>query len=71
MESIPVPHPRSTTFSPSMSPRRYASNSRSAAIGAGVMYCSRATSGSANVCTRCSAISSSLFRIVRACPSPS
>lgn len=63
MDSMPVPHPRSTTFNPAMSPLRWASNRTSAAMIAGVMYCSRATSGSSNVRTDWRVISSSLFLI--------
>src|SRR5439155_3078461 len=62
---IPVPQPRSTTFFPAMSPCAYANQRTSAAMLAGVEYCSRSAEGFGWPCTFWRRISSCCFFTAR------
>ena len=59
--NIPHPHPMSRTFLPPMSPREPAFHNKSAAIGAGVEYCSSSTFGLGCLGTFSKAISRCFF----------
>lgn len=66
--SMPVPHPRSTTVPPAMSPLRSARWTRCAATEGGVRYCSSDASGSSNPTTTPSCWASSRFVLIDVVP---